>query len=142
MCFWLILTRTLRSFRPDPKGKFKKDQELSFSKKTITASLLPLSEDLSKRAVGNKVPLHLAASLFLKLSTTDLFGKIIMYTSKKPPAKPEMIVEYILTEALVEEKLRDELYCQLVRGVVCCGVCLCVCVCAYGLPDFARWCAD
>lgn len=49
----------------------------------------------------------------------DLFGKIIMYTSKKPPAKPEAIVEFILTEALVEEKLRDELYCQMVRaGVV------------------------
>lgn len=78
-------------FRPDSKGKIKKDQELTYSKKIISTSLLPLPEELSKRAV-------------------DLFGKILMYTSKKPPAKPEMIVEYILTEALVEEKLRDELY--------------------------------
>ncbi len=83
-------------FRPTAKANIRKDQELSFAKKSISMSLLPLSEELSKRAV-------------------DIFGKILMYTAKKPPAKPEMIVEYIMTEALVEEKLRDELYCQLIK---------------------------
>lgn len=81
-------------FRQSTKSNIRKDQELSYTKKPISMSLLPMSDELSKRAV-------------------DLFGKILMFTSKKPPAKPEMIVEYIMTEALVEEKLRDELYCQV-----------------------------
>ena len=83
-------------FRQATKSAQRKDQELSYSKKCISTSLLPLSDDLSKRAV-------------------DIFGKILMYTSKKQPAKPEMIVEFIMTEALVEEKLRDELFCQLIK---------------------------
>ena len=83
-------------FRPTTKSSQRKDQELVYAKKCISASLLPLSDDLSKRAV-------------------DIFGKILMYTSKKQPAKPEIIVEFIMTEALVEEKLRDELFCQLIK---------------------------
>jgi len=86
-------------FRQSTKSNIRKDQELSYTKKPISMSLLPMSDELSKRAV-------------------DLFGKILMFTSKKPPAKPEMIVEYIMTEALVEEKLRDELYCQVARVFV------------------------
>ncbi len=83
-------------FRTTTKSNVRKEQELSYSKKPISASLLPLSEELSKRAV-------------------DIFGKLLMYTAKKPPAKPEMIVEYIMTEALVEEKLRDEIYSQMIK---------------------------
>jgi hypothetical protein len=83
-------------FRPTTKSAIRRDQELSYAKKCISASLLPLSDDLSKRAV-------------------DVFGKILMYTAKKAPAKPDIIVESIMTEALVEEKLRDELYCQLIK---------------------------
>lgn len=83
-------------FRQPGKGNARKDQELQYAKKTITSSLLPLSDELSKRAV-------------------EIFGKILMYTSKKPPVKPEAIVEFILTEALVEEKLRDEIFCQLIK---------------------------
>jgi hypothetical protein len=88
-------------FRQSTKSNIRKDQELSYSKKSISMSLLPMSDELSKKAV-------------------DIFGKILLYTSKKPPAKPEIIVEFILTEALVEEKLRDELYCQVIS---CSGSC-------------------
>jgi hypothetical protein len=84
------------NFRPAKKKAILREQELSYAKKCISTSLLPLSDELSKHAV-------------------EMFRNILTYTAKKAPAKPEAVFKAIWKLSLKDENMRDELFCQLIK---------------------------